>query len=95
MIDDDDGDAKSRPVSGGSMNPSRSIGPAVIMKIFKGLWIYVVGPFIGTILGGFAYNLIRFTDKPLREITKNASMSFKSVPILKSMSRNTTFNSRT
>ncbi|KAK9935265.1 hypothetical protein M0R45_022375 [Rubus argutus] len=83
------------PVSGGSMNPARSIGPAVIMKIFKGLWIYVVGPFIGTILGGFAYNLIRFTDKPLREITKSASMSFKSVPILKSMSRNTTFNSRT
>ncbi|XP_061994217.1 probable aquaporin NIP-type [Rosa rugosa] len=83
------------PVSGASMNPARSIGPALIMKNFKGLWVYIVGPIIGTILGGFAYNLIRRTDKPLREITKSASMSIKSVPILKSMSRNTTFNSRT
>ncbi|KAL6187625.1 hypothetical protein ACLB2K_039023 [Fragaria x ananassa] len=83
------------PVSGASMNPARSIGPAVIMKIYKGLWIYIVGPIIGTILGGLAYNLIRFTDKPLREITKSASMSIRSVPVLKSVSRNTTFNSRT
>ncbi|XP_004298464.1 PREDICTED: probable aquaporin NIP-type [Fragaria vesca subsp. vesca] len=83
------------PVSGASMNPARSIGPAVIMKIYKGLWIYIVGPIIGTMLGGLAYNLIRFTDKPLREITKSASMSIRSVPVLKSVSRNTTFNSRT
>ncbi|XP_075482449.1 putative aquaporin NIP-type [Primulina tabacum] len=61
------------PVSGASMNPARSIGPALIMREFKGLWIYIVGPLLGTISGGFAYNLIRFTDKPLREITKSGS----------------------
>ncbi|XAR72257.1 hypothetical protein NMG60_11018837 [Bertholletia excelsa] len=57
----------------GSMNPARSIGPALIMKIYKGLWVYIAGPIAGTIAGGFAYNLIRFTDKPLKEISKNAS----------------------
>ncbi|GER48787.1 NOD26-like intrinsic protein 4 [Striga asiatica] len=61
------------PVSGASMNPARSIGPALIMHEFKSLWIYIVGPLLGTITGGFAYNLIRSTDKPLREITKPSS----------------------
>ncbi|OMO60598.1 Major intrinsic protein [Corchorus capsularis] len=62
------------PISGASMNPARSIGPALVMRIYKGVWVYVVGPILGTILGGFAYNLIRFTDKPLSELTKSASL---------------------
>ncbi|KAK4741653.1 hypothetical protein SAY87_025241 [Trapa incisa] len=69
------------PVSGASMNPARSIGPAVMVHIYQNLWVYIVGPLVGTILGGFAYNLIRFTDKPLRELTKTTSF-------LESISRN-------
>ncbi|KAG5236816.1 hypothetical protein OIU78_004795 [Salix suchowensis] len=61
------------PVSGASMNPARSLGPAIVMRKFKGIWVYLVAPPIGTILGALCYNLIRFTDKPLREITKTAS----------------------
>ncbi|KAL6954611.1 hypothetical protein U1Q18_038665 [Sarracenia purpurea var. burkii] len=61
------------PISGASMNPARSLGPAIVKHVYKGLWVYMVGPVIGTLAGGFAYNLIRFTDKPLRELTKSSS----------------------
>ncbi|KAL0000195.1 hypothetical protein SO802_019797 [Lithocarpus litseifolius] len=68
------------PVSGASMNPARSLGPALIVHVYEGLWVYIIGPPIGTIFGGLAYHLVRITDKPLREITKSSSF-------LKSMSR--------
>ncbi|XP_060193016.1 probable aquaporin NIP-type [Lycium barbarum] len=61
------------PISGASMNPARSIGPAVVKHVYKGLWVYVVGPIIGTLAGAFVYNLIRSTDKPLSELAKSAS----------------------
>ncbi|GAU29107.1 hypothetical protein TSUD_58730 [Trifolium subterraneum] len=61
------------PVSGASMNPARTFGPALVMHIYKGFWVYVVGPFLGAILGASAYNLIRFTDKPLRELSQSSS----------------------
>jgi aquaporin NIP len=55
------------------MNPARSIGPAVIKHVYKGLWVYIVGPIIGTISGAFAYNLIRSTDMPLKDLLRNGS----------------------
>lgn len=61
------------PVSGASMNPARSIGPAIVKNVYKGLWVYIVGPVIGTLAGALAYNLIRSTDKPLRKLTRSGS----------------------
>ncbi|MED6114715.1 hypothetical protein PIB30_083118 [Stylosanthes scabra] len=72
------------PVSGASMNPARSLGPALVMRIYDGFWIYIIGPFFGAILGASAYNLIRFTEKPLKEIGHNSSF-------LKSMSKVSSF----
>ncbi|KAK7362573.1 hypothetical protein VNO77_04690 [Canavalia gladiata] len=59
-------------VSGASMNPARSLGPALVMHIYTGFWIYIVGPFLGGILGVTAYNLIRFNEKPLSSIRKES-----------------------
>ncbi|CAL5432618.1 unnamed protein product [Camellia sinensis] len=43
------------PFSGGSMNPARSSGPAVVSGDFSEIWIYWVGPLIGGGLAGLIY----------------------------------------
>ncbi|KAG9158047.1 hypothetical protein Leryth_000197 [Lithospermum erythrorhizon] len=65
------------PISGASMNPARSLGPAIVSNKYRGLWIYIVSPIAGAVAGAWVYNIIRFTNKPLREITKSASFLIK------------------
>ena len=55
------------------MNPARTLGPAIVAGHYAGIWVYFAGSIVGTVAGAWAYNLIRFTDKPLREITKSGS----------------------
>ena len=53
------------------MNPVRSLGPAVVLQYdYKGIWIYVVGPHIGAIAGGFAYSLLKPTDRSFTQLIK-------------------------
>jgi len=47
------------PVTGASMNPARSFGPALASGEWRDFWIYVAGPVAGAALGVFAYELVR------------------------------------
>lgn len=47
------------PISGASMNPARSFGPALIAGVWNFQWIYWLGPIVGASLGALAYEMIR------------------------------------
>ena len=49
------------PVTGGSMNPARSLGPALFAggAALSHYWVYVVGPVIGAVIAAQLYEAIR------------------------------------
>ena len=63
------------PYTGCSLNPARSLGPAVIRANFEDHWIFWVGPLIGGLCAGI-YHVInqRFladtTEKPVETALK-------------------------
>jgi aquaporin NIP len=50
------------PISGASMNPARSFGPALVSGNLHALWLYLVAPPLGAALGALAYWFIRGDD---------------------------------
>jgi MIP family channel proteins len=47
------------PISGASMNPMRSAGPAIVSGDLHALWLYIVAPVVGATIGGLAYQFVR------------------------------------
>jgi glycerol uptake facilitator-like aquaporin len=44
------------PVTGGSVNPARSLGPMIVAGDLSSVWLYVLGPIIGGVLGALLYD---------------------------------------
>jgi len=51
------------PVTGASMNPARSLAPALFQGTLNTVWIYLCAPFIGAMLGAILYQIIRCDSK--------------------------------
>jgi glycerol uptake facilitator-like aquaporin len=47
------------PLTGGSFNPARSVGPAVASGNWTAHWLYWIAPIVGVVVGMRTYELIR------------------------------------
>ncbi|KAM5181265.1 aquaporin-4-like [Mantella aurantiaca] len=54
------------PFSGGSMNPARSFGPALLTGFWEHHWVYWIGPILGSFLAGASYEFF-FASSSSRE----------------------------
>lgn len=45
-------------ISGASVNPVRSLAPAVVSGNYTSLWVYLTGPFVGSVLGWGIYRFL-------------------------------------
>ncbi|WP_423801322.1 MIP family channel protein [Neobacillus sp. SAB-20_R2A] len=46
------------PISGASMNPARSIGPAIVSGTTQYLWVYIVATILGASCAAFIYKIL-------------------------------------
>jgi aquaporin NIP len=54
------------PVSGASMNPARSLGPALVSGELEALWVYLLAPLLGASVGALTYQLLRGAPSGVR-----------------------------
>uniref|UniRef100_A0A0E0JDA3 Uncharacterized protein n=1 Tax=Oryza punctata TaxID=4537 RepID=A0A0E0JDA3_ORYPU len=69
------------PVSGGSMNPVRTLGPAIVLGRYDGVWIYVVAPVAGMMVGALCNRTVRCSHRIVAFLCGTAPPARRSVGI--------------
>jgi MIP family channel proteins len=52
------------PISGGSLNPARTLGPDIVSAAFPSWWIYLIGPLAGGAFGGWLWQFLKRGRQP-------------------------------
>ncbi|CDP12262.1 unnamed protein product [Coffea canephora] len=64
------------PSSGGSMNPVRTLGPAIAAGNYKSIWVYLLAPTLGALAGAAVYTFVKLqgdeteTPRPVRSFRR-------------------------
>ena len=53
------------PISGTSLNPARSLGPALVTRFLQDQWLYCVAPPLGAMLAVGVFRLLTFGKREL------------------------------
>jgi glycerol uptake facilitator-like aquaporin len=72
------------PLSGGSINPARQFGPAAFSGQTTDLWIYLVAPILGAVLGALVYDLFIRRSRTRRHVTRDVRVTASAGGRLKS-----------
>ncbi len=56
------------PISGGSLNPARTLGPDIVSAAFPSWWIYLVGPLAGAAFGGWIWQYLKQGRQPTEAV---------------------------
>jgi MIP family channel proteins len=51
------------PITGASMNPARSLGPAIAVSDYTAIWVYIAAPLLGAAAAAIAYQFLRAEDQ--------------------------------
>jgi aquaporin NIP len=52
------------PVTGASMNPARSLAPAIAGGDFSSIWVYIAAPLLGAAVAAVTYQFLRAGQEP-------------------------------
>lgn len=61
------------PICGASMNPARSLGPALISWTWTAQWVYIAGPFLGAGIGAYMYCWLREAENAELKVIPGAT----------------------
>jgi aquaporin NIP len=52
-----------RPTTGASMNPVRTLGPAIAANNYKAIWVYLTAPILGALCGAGIYSAVKLPEE--------------------------------
>lgn len=70
-----------RETTGASMNPVRTLGPAIAANNYKAIWVYLTAPFLGALFGAGTYTAVKLPEEDGDHIEKPSTRSFRRWPI--------------
>ena len=68
------------PVTGASMNPARSFGPALVSGEWQDFWVYALAPPVGALLGALAYQFVRGGAEQSNPVRESLTSAGRRVP---------------
>jgi MIP family channel proteins len=51
------------PITGASMNPARSLGPAIASSDYTAIWVYIAAPLLGAAAAAITYQFLRSDEQ--------------------------------
>jgi len=69
------------PLTGGSLNPARSLGPAIIGGNMDNHWVYWLGPILGGVCASIMYNLLFKAEEPKKAEAEEKKKVSKEIPL--------------